>query len=127
MKSKLFALVLLLFSTTSFADMLEDRGVIRWDVDSRNYLECSEVNLFLRILCEPLEFVGNMGARWPINIIEEGGFSAKEWGRAAGNKIPVLGHILGGMTGLGIGAFKGVGEGFIHSFPAVIEKPAVID
>lgn len=127
MKLKWLALGLLLFSTTSLADMLQDRGIARWDADSRNYLECSEVSLFLRVFCEPIEFVGNIGVRWPINIIEEGGLSAKEWGQLAGDKIPVLGHIFGGAIGLGIGAFKGVGEGFVHSFPAVIEKPAVID
>lgn len=127
MKLKLLILGLLLFYTPAFADMLEDRGIIHWNVDSRNYLECSETNFFLRIFCEPIEFVGNIGIRWPINIIEEGGLSARNWGYAAGQKIPILGYILGGAAGLGVGAFKGVAEGFIYSFPALIEKPAVID
>ncbi|ADJ29783.1 hypothetical protein [Nitrosococcus watsonii] len=127
MKLRWLILAPMLFSTTSLGDMLEDRGMVQWDVDSRNYLECSEKNIFLRILCEPVEFVGNMGARWPINILEEGGFGAMDWGRTAGDKIPVLGHILGGAAGLGVGAFKGVGEGFIYSFPAVLEKPGIID
>jgi hypothetical protein len=126
MKLRLLILGLLLFPTISSADMLKDQGIIRWDVDSRNYLECSEMNLFLRILCEPAEFIGNMGLRWPVNILEEGGLGARDWGLAAGDKVPVLGHILGGAVGLGVGAFKGVGEGIIYSFPAVIEKPAVI-
>ncbi len=125
---KLRILILgLLFSTPTFADILADRGLIHWDVNSRNYLECSEVNFFLRIFCEPAEFAGNVGIRWPINIAEEGGLSAKNWGYAAGERIPVLGHILGAAAGLGVGAFKGMAEGFIYSFPAIIEKPAVVN
>lgn len=126
MKPRLLILGLLLFSMPAFADMLKDRGVIQWNVDSRNYLECAEVNLFLRVFCEPIEFVGNIGMRWPVNIIEEGALSAKDWGLTAGERIPVLGHILGGAAGLGVGAFKGMAEGFIYSFPAVLEPPAVV-
>lgn len=106
--------------------MVADQGLVRWNVDARNYLECSKMNLFLRVFCEPVEFIGNIGLRWPTNIIEEGALGAEDWGEAAGDKIPVLGHILGGAAGLGVGAFKGMAEGFIYSFPAVIEKPAII-
>jgi hypothetical protein len=127
MKLRLLILGLFLFPATSLADMVKDEGIIRWDVDSRNYLECSKVNLLLRVFCEPAEFIGNMGLRWPINILEEGGLGARDWGSAAGDKIPVLGHIVGGAVGLGVGAFKGMGEGFIYSFPAVIEKPSVMN
>jgi hypothetical protein len=126
MKLKLLILGLL-FSTISPADMIKDQGIIRWDVNSRNYLECSKRNFFLRIFCEPTEFIGNIGLRWPVNILEEGELGARDWGRAAGDKIPVLGHILGGAAGLGVGAFKGMGEGLIYSFPAVVEKPAIME
>lgn len=126
MKPRLLILGLLLFSAPTFADTLKDRGIVRWDADSRNCLKCSEMNLFLRILCEPIEFVANIGMRWPVNIIEEGALSAKDWGLTAGERIPVIGHIAGGVAGLGVGAFKGMAEGFIYSFPAVIEPPAVV-
>lgn len=126
MKPKLLILGLLLFSAPTLADMLEDRGLVRWDVDSRNCLKCSEMNLFLRVFCEPIELIANIGMRWPVNMIEEGGLSARDWGQEAGEEVPVLGHIAGGVAGFSVGIFKGMAEGFIYSFPAVLEPPAVV-
>jgi hypothetical protein len=62
----------LFFPTISSVDMVKDQDVIRWDANSRNYLQCSKKNLFLRIFCEPAEFIGNIGPDWPLNILEEG-------------------------------------------------------
>jgi hypothetical protein len=64
--------IVIIFPTISSVDMVKDQDIIRWDANSRNYLQCSKKNLFLRIFCEPAEFIGNIGLDWPLNILEEG-------------------------------------------------------
>lgn len=126
MRVSAFALVLALVSTTAFADMLDDRGYVKWNLDSRNYLGCSKTNILVRVMCEPVELAGNFAGRLPFNVVEETLFGVRDGAQAAGDVVPVLGHILGAAVGMGIGALKGIAEGIAFSPPAVLEKPEIV-
>ncbi|CAH9019795.1 hypothetical protein [Candidatus Nitrosacidococcus sp. I8] len=108
-------------------DMANDQGMFLWNADSRNYLHCAKKISAIRILCEAGEAIGNLGIRAPFNIFEEAGFGAKSWAMAAGSIIPGPGHLMGGVLGLGIGAFKGMAEGVVYSYPALIEEPSIME
>ncbi|CAB1277477.1 hypothetical protein [Candidatus Nitrosacidococcus tergens] len=108
-------------------DMANDQGMFLWNADSRNYLHCAKKISAIRIFCETGEAIGNLGIRAPFNIFEESGFGAKSWAIAAGSVIPGLGHLVGGALGLGMGAFKGLAEGVVYSYPALIEGPSIME